>query len=103
MSQASNLVVQVTPFSRWERELPKLVNDARYKAIDKPKDRRQIFDDFCKNVAEEQKRSKERKEQQAAAAVPAFLSLLDEAQAWVEPPLDSSITRLCSATLLTSC
>ena len=79
-------MMQVTPFSRWERELPKLVDDTRYKAIDKPKDRRQIFDDFCKNVAEEQKRSKERKEQQAAAAVPALLSLLDEDQAWVEPP-----------------
>ena len=83
------MMMQVTPFSRWERELPKLVDDTRYKAIDKPKDRRQIFDDFCKNVAEEQKRSKYRKEQQAAAAVPAFLSLLDEAQAWVEPLQDA--------------
>lgn len=73
--------LQVTPFSRWERELPKLVGDARYKAIDKPKERRQIFDDFCRNVAEEQRLSKARKEQQAAAAQPAFLSLLDEAQA----------------------
>lgn len=73
--------LQVTPFSRWERELPKLVGDARYKAIDKPKERRQIFDDFCRNVAEEQRLSKQRKEQQAAAAEPAFLSLLDEAQA----------------------
>lgn len=74
----------MTAFSRWERELPKLVGDARYKAIDKPKERRQIFDDFCKNVAEEQKRSKERQEQMAAAAEPAFLALLDEAQAWTE-------------------
>ena len=73
--------VQVTPFSRWERELPKLVGDSRYKAIDKPKERRQIFDDFCRNVAEEQARSKERKEQQAAQAEAAFLALLDQAQA----------------------
>ena len=57
------------------------MGDARYKAIDKPKERRQIFDDFCRNVAEEQRLSKQRKEQQAAAAEPAFLSLLDEAQA----------------------
>jgi len=76
--------VQVTPFSRWERELPKLVGDSRYKAIDKPKERRQIFDDFCRNVAEEQNRSKDRKERQAAAAEAAFLALLDEAQAWSE-------------------
>ncbi|KAL0027442.1 hypothetical protein WJX77_001554 [Trebouxia sp. C0004] len=75
---------KVTPFSRWERELPKLVGDSRYKAIDKPKERRQIFDDFCRNVAEEQSRSKERKEKQAAAAEAAFLALLDEAQAWSE-------------------
>jgi hypothetical protein len=76
--------LQVTPFSRWERELPKLVGDSRYKAIDKPKERRQIFDDFCRNVAEEQNRSKERKEKQAIAAEAAFLALLDEAQAWSE-------------------
>lgn len=75
------VAVQVTPFSRWERELPKLVGDSRYKAIDKPKERRQIFDDFCRNVAEEQARSKERKGQQAADAEAAFLALLDEAQA----------------------
>lgn len=75
-------MMQVTPFSRWERELPKLLGDSRYKAIDKPKERRQIFDDFCRNVAEEQKRSKQRKEQLRAAAEPAFLALLDEAQAW---------------------
>ncbi|KAL3161297.1 hypothetical protein ABBQ38_009653 [Trebouxia sp. C0009 RCD-2024] len=80
------LEVKVTPFSRWERELPKLVGDARYKAIDKPKERRQIFDDFCRNVAEEQRLSKQRKEQQAAAAEPAFLSLLDEAQALAHQP-----------------
>ena len=76
----------MTPFSRWERELPKLVADQRYKAIDKPKERRQIFDDFCRNVAEEQKLSKQRKEQQAAAAQPAFLALLDEAQALAQHP-----------------
>lgn len=60
------------------------MGDSRYKAIDKPKERRQIFDDFCRNVAEEQNRSKERKERQAAAAEAAFLALLDEAQAWIE-------------------
>ena len=90
--------LQVTPFSRWERELPKLVGDARYKAIDKPKERRQIFDDFCRNVAEEQRLSKQRKEQQAAAAEPAFVSLLDEAQAMAhEAQQPQSPTGLCAA------
>lgn len=63
-----------------------MVGDSRYKAIDKPKERRQIFDDFCRNVAEEQRLSKQRKEQQAAAAEPAFLALLDEAQAMAHEP-----------------
>ncbi len=101
--------MQVTPFSRWERELPKLVGDSRYKAIDKPKERRQIFDDFCRNVAEEQNRSKERKEKQAAAAEAAFLALLDEAQAWSEEdqeaagsalPAFSMYLPICSGHLL---
>ena len=66
------LHVQVNAFSRWERELPKLSKDARFQGITKAKDRRQIFDDFCRNVAEEQKQAKQRKEQQRAVAEPAF-------------------------------
>ncbi len=106
---SSRPVLQVTPFSRWERELPKLVGDSRYKAIDKPKERRQIFDDFCRNVAQEQNRSKERKERQAAAAETAFLALLDEAQAWSEEdqeaagcvlPALSMCLAICSGHLL---
>lgn len=97
-------VLQVTPFSRWERELPKLVGDSRYKAIDKPKERRQIFDDFCRNVAEEQRLSKQRKDQQAAAAEPAFLALLNEAQAMAhEIQLPQSPAGLFAACLLSTC
>ena len=64
-------LVQVTAFSRWEKVLPKLVEDSRYKAIPTPKERRQVFDDFCRNVAAEQKAVQARKAlQRWAGTVP---------------------------------
>lgn len=44
---------QVTPFSRWERELPKLVGDDRYKAVGSQKDRKALFDEYCRTLAAE--------------------------------------------------
>ncbi len=41
---------QVTAFSRWERELPKLLGDPRFGAVASTKDRRALFDHFCKEV-----------------------------------------------------
>jgi hypothetical protein len=41
----------VTPFSRWERELPKLAADSRYKAVANPKDRKAMFDEYCRSAA----------------------------------------------------
>ena len=41
---------QVTAFSRWERELPKLLGDARFSAVATTKDRRALFDEYCKEV-----------------------------------------------------
>ena len=41
---------QVTAFSRWERELPKLMGDPRFGAVASTKDRRALFDEFCKEV-----------------------------------------------------
>lgn len=41
----------VTPFSLWERELPKLSGDGRYKALPNAKDRRAAFDEYVKEVA----------------------------------------------------
>ena len=41
---------QVTAFSRWERELPKLLGDPRFGAVASTKDRRALFDEFCKEV-----------------------------------------------------
>lgn len=43
-------LMQVTPFSRWERELPKLVGDKRYLAIANMKERKVLFDEFCRSA-----------------------------------------------------
>ena len=67
--------MQVTAFSRWEKVLPKLVEDSRYKAIPTAKERRQVFDDFCRNVAAEQKAVQARKETQRCAGRLLFIVL----------------------------
>ncbi|PNY04487.1 pre-mRNA-processing protein 40c-like protein [Trifolium pratense] len=66
----------VAPFSKWEKELPKIVFDPRFKAIPSYSARRTLFEHYVKNRAEE-----ERKEKRAAqkAAVEGFRQLLDEA------------------------
>ncbi|KAK9829764.1 hypothetical protein WJX72_007763 [[Myrmecia] bisecta] len=66
----------VTAFSRWERELPKLITDPRYKALPTLKDRRLVFDNFCKNVAEEHR---QRQAHKAASVDEDFRALLEEA------------------------
>ncbi|XP_061991410.1 pre-mRNA-processing protein 40C isoform X1 [Rosa rugosa] len=65
----------VAPFSKWEKELPKIVFDPRFKAIPSYS-RRALFEHYVKTRAEE-----ERKEKRAAqkAAIEAFKQLLDEA------------------------
>eukprot|EP00854_Cymbomonas_tetramitiformis_P000490 gene490-881_t len=68
----------VTPFSRWEKELPKIVFDQRYKAIPDIKERRAIFDHFVRNRAEEVRKEK-RANMKAAAEN--FKALLDETEA----------------------
>ncbi|CAM0956739.1 unnamed protein product [Alopecurus aequalis] len=72
----------VAPFSKWEKELPKLVFDARFKAIPSHSTRRAIFDHFVRTRADE-----ERKEKRAAqkAAVEAYKQLLDEASEDIDP------------------
>ena len=69
---------QVTPFSRWERELPKLVTDDRWRAVASMKQRRQLFDAFCKAAAEGHKRGRPARGRSAREG---FGALLDEAAA----------------------
>lgn len=66
----------VAPFSKWEKELPKIVFDPRFKAIPSHSARRSLFERYVKTRAEE-----ERKEKRAAqkAVIEGFKQLLDEA------------------------
>ncbi|KAJ4839439.1 Pre-mRNA-processing protein 40C [Turnera subulata] len=66
----------VAPFSKWEKELPKIVFDPRFKAIPSHSARRSLFEHYVKTRAEE-----ERKEKRAAqkAAIEGFKQLLEEA------------------------
>ncbi|GAV80419.1 WW domain-containing protein/FF domain-containing protein, partial [Cephalotus follicularis] len=66
----------VAPFSKWEKELPKIVFDPRFKAIPSHSARRSLFEHYVKTRAEE-----ERKEKRAAqkVAIEGFKQLLEEA------------------------
>lgn len=68
----------VTPFSRWEKELPKLITDPRWSAVGSLKDRRLIFDEYCKTSADEHKRAKA---ERARRGREEFQALLEEAAA----------------------
>ncbi|XP_031383288.1 pre-mRNA-processing protein 40C isoform X3 [Punica granatum] len=75
----------VAPFSKWEKELPKLVVDPRFKAIPSYSARRSLFEHYVKTRAEE-----ERKEKKAAqkAAIEGFKQLLDEASEGIDASTD---------------
>ncbi|XP_039689035.1 pre-mRNA-processing protein 40C isoform X2 [Medicago truncatula] len=80
----------VAPFSKWEKELPKIVFDPRFKAIPSYSARRSLFEHYVKNRAEE-----ERKEKRAAqkAAIEGFKQLLDEASEDIDDKTDSHTFR----------
>ncbi|XP_052204775.1 pre-mRNA-processing protein 40C isoform X6 [Diospyros lotus] len=65
----------VAPFSKWEKELPKIVFDPRFKAIPGYGARRTLFEHYVRTRAEE-----ERKEKRAAqkATMEGFRLLLEE-------------------------
>ncbi|XP_020094467.1 pre-mRNA-processing protein 40C isoform X2 [Ananas comosus] len=75
----------VAPFSKWEKELPKIVFDPRFKAIPSYSARRAIFEHYVRTRAEE-----ERKEKRAAqkAAMEAFKQLLEEASEDIDHKTD---------------
>lgn len=75
----------VAPFSKWEKELPKIVFDPRFKGIPSHSARRAIFDHYVRTRAEE-----ERKEKRAAqkAALDGFKQLLEEAKEDVDHNTD---------------
>ncbi|KAK0573247.1 hypothetical protein LWI29_004877 [Acer saccharum] len=75
----------VAPFSKWEKELPKILFDPRFKAIPSQSARRALFEHFVKTRAEE-----ERKEKRAAqkAAIEGFKQLLEEASEDIDHKTD---------------
>ena len=85
------LGVQITPFSRWERELPKLVADSRYQAVPTLRERREIFEDFCRNAAEEHKRGKPDKSRAARDAFQALLKEAEDAEGGVNAPVSDAM------------
>ncbi|KAK6122840.1 hypothetical protein DH2020_043421 [Rehmannia glutinosa] len=75
----------VAPFSKWEKELPKIVFDPRFKAIPNHSARRALFEHYVRTRAEE-----ERKEKRAAqkAALEGFKQLLEEAKEEIDHNTD---------------
>ncbi|KAL5718581.1 hypothetical protein ACHQM5_011468 [Ranunculus cassubicifolius] len=75
----------VAPFSKWEKELPKIVFDPRFKAVSSHSVRRSLFEHYVRTRAEE-----ERKEKRAAqkAAVEGFKQLLEEASEDIDHKTD---------------
>ncbi|KAI3429121.1 uncharacterized protein J3R85_008533 [Psidium guajava] len=75
----------VAPFSKWEKELPKILFDQRFKAIPSYSARRSLFEHYVKTRAEE-----ERKERRAAqkAAMEGFRQLLEEASQDIDHTTD---------------
>ncbi|KAJ8562924.1 hypothetical protein K7X08_031376 [Anisodus acutangulus] len=67
----------VAPFAKWEKELPKIVFDPRFKAIPSYSARKTLFEHYVKTRADE-----ERKEKRAAqkAALEGFKQLLEKAK-----------------------
>ncbi|TPX32322.1 hypothetical protein SmJEL517_g04509 [Synchytrium microbalum] len=66
---------EVNPFSMWDTELPKIINDIRYTYIATLKERREIFDLYCKSRSEEiaaQRKSQIRDKKDA------FIKLLED-------------------------
>ncbi|XP_039015350.1 pre-mRNA-processing protein 40C-like [Hibiscus syriacus] len=66
----------VAPFSKWEKELPKIVFDPRFKAIPTHSARRSLFEHYVKTCAEEERREKRAAQK---AAIEGFNKVLDEA------------------------
>lgn len=75
----------VAPFSKWDKELPKIVFDPRFKAISTHAERRSLFEHYVRKRAEE-----ERKEKRAAqkAAIEGFKNLLEEAKEDIDEKTD---------------
>ncbi|XP_022663575.1 transcription elongation regulator 1-like isoform X2 [Varroa destructor] len=76
MAQFSQMLVEneVSAFSTWEKELHKIVFDPRYLLL-LSKERRQVFEKYCKDKVEEERKEKKNRAKQLKEA---FKDLLEE-------------------------
>lgn len=58
---------QVSAFSTWEKELHKIVFDPRYLLL-LSKERRQVFEKYCKDKVEEERKEKKNRAKQLKEA-----------------------------------
>lgn len=79
--------MQVTAFSRWEKELPKLIGDARYKALPSMKDRKSAFEEFCRDSSSQRRKAK------AIAGSQGEASASEEAKAGFKSLMTDASTR----------
>uniref|UniRef100_A0A4W3JXE6 Transcription elongation regulator 1 n=1 Tax=Callorhinchus milii TaxID=7868 RepID=A0A4W3JXE6_CALMI len=78
MKQFRDMLLErgVSAFSTWEKELHKIVFDPRYLLLN-PKERKQVFDQYVKTRAEEERKEKKNKLQQSKED---YKKLLEEAK-----------------------
>ncbi|KAJ8266787.1 hypothetical protein GJAV_G00134690 [Gymnothorax javanicus] len=78
MKQFRDMLLErgVSAFSTWEKELHKIVFDPRYLLLN-PKERKQVFDQYVKTRAEEERREKKNKLMQAKEE---FRKMMEEAK-----------------------
>ncbi|KAI9209178.1 uncharacterized protein BJ171DRAFT_110739 [Polychytrium aggregatum] len=67
--------LDISPFSTWEKELPKIIHDDRYTVLPTLKERRQTFENYCKVRVVE---IREERKTQAKDSKESFLKLLQE-------------------------
>ncbi|KAI8449772.1 hypothetical protein BY996DRAFT_7447169 [Phakopsora pachyrhizi] len=57
--KAMLLEKSIDPMAPWDNELPKFVTDSRYLALSSMKERRDLFDEFCKEKIRQQRAAKQ--------------------------------------------
>ena len=69
----------INPMRPWDMELPKFINDTRYKGVKNLRERKDLFDEHCKHLIRE-KRAKKRNEGETKVNVSLFMDCFIESQ-----------------------
>ncbi|XP_046706272.1 transcription elongation regulator 1a isoform X1 [Silurus meridionalis] len=91
MNQFKDMLLErgVSAFSTWEKELHKIVFDPRYLLLN-PKERKQVFDQYVKTRAEEERKEKKNKIMQAKEE---FRRMMEEARLGVRTTFSEFATK----------